>query len=144
MNSKVYIATSSERSIIKTARKGLSESDPNLAASMLRDLPVTEAAGLKDMAWVMLRDGALHVNDVLYLFEKLDHYMRSCKLCTENPRSYEPYSPGAPPLVDSDYCTACSKTKLRAAGDRNRLRFWYEGSRLPSRYGSPWEIEWQS
>lgn len=122
MNGKVYIPTQAERDIGIRVRESLDESDPNLSVFMLRDLPVTKAAGLEELVWLLYRDGAVSVSDVEYLLDKLDHYMRPCKLCTENPRHYEPHSPGAPPLVDSDYCVACSRTLVYAAKQRHQLR----------------------
>ena len=55
------------------------EDDPYLANYELRDLILTEKAGLKDLSWAMDQSVSLHKNDVMYLIEKLEKYIsESC------------------------------------------------------------------
>lgn len=49
--------------------------DPDLAAYMVRDMPETEAAGLKDLAWSMHKQGNNHPNDAEFLLDKLEEYL---------------------------------------------------------------------
>lgn len=47
--------------------------DPSLAVFMVRDLPETEAAGLKDLAWCLCYD--CHKNDALGFFDMLEAWV---------------------------------------------------------------------
>ena len=56
------------------------DTDPSLAAYILRDTPEISAYGLRDLAWVMARnDSYCHKNDVLGLLEFLEERMNGAE-----------------------------------------------------------------
>jgi hypothetical protein len=64
----------SAREILEAARRQV-HFDPGLAAFMVRDLPETETAELKDLAWAMHLDGNASKNDAILLLDKLEAYL---------------------------------------------------------------------
>ncbi len=56
------------------AKKEMSK-DPSLAVYMCRDLRITKAAGLDDLAWAIHRQGICSRGDAIGFFELLDMYI---------------------------------------------------------------------
>ncbi len=51
--------------------------DPHMANYVLRDTQVVELAGLKELSWIMHKEGFCVHDEVLYLIEKIAKYMLS-------------------------------------------------------------------
>lgn len=84
-----------------SSARGVMDSDPGLAAYMVRDLPETRAAGLTELAWTMTREG-VHRNDVVWLFELLDkEFARYGPLGMAGPRTHGPRVPPEPYPADA-------------------------------------------
>ena len=69
MNSKIDTA----KKAIELAKFNI-ENDPHLANYILRDLEVTEKAGLSDLSWALHKEGCCK-NDVLGLIEYIEKYI---------------------------------------------------------------------
>ena len=65
--------TDKEELLIIAHAKDLIDHDPALAIYECRDLRITEAAGLNDLAWAICLEDC-HKNDAIGFFEYLDKY----------------------------------------------------------------------